>query len=153
MTAFAKISGGQQRCRLPFSGQLGFSLIEIIIALIIASFFGTVFIQYMGSSLAKSSEPIVEVQQALALNQVMENMTSDYKRLLVENSSPLAVFKSRVENGNDPANDPYYGAYTASTGYIVFSSGAEAADTAGTNRVLKVTISAAGQSLTALFTR
>ena len=131
----------------------GFSLIEIIVALIIASLFGTIFIQYMGSSLTKSSEPIVMVQEGFSLNQVMENITADYKKLLVVDSNPLAAFKNNVENGNDSDNDPYYGEYAVTTDYIIFNSGVEETDTSGNNLVLRVMISSNNQSLTALFTK
>ena len=49
----------------------GFSLIEIIIALLVASLLGTVLIQYMSTSLTKSAEPVIMLQQGYALNQVM----------------------------------------------------------------------------------
>ncbi|MFC1859422.1 prepilin-type N-terminal cleavage/methylation domain-containing protein [Thermodesulfobacteriota bacterium] len=131
----------------------GFSLIEIIVALIIASLFGTIFIQYMGSSLTKSSEPIIMVQEGFSLNQVMENITADYKKLLVIDSNPLATFKNYVEDGNDSDNDPYYGDYSVTTDYIIFNSGVEETDTSGDNLVLRITISSNNQSLTALFTK
>lgn len=135
------------------SGPEGFSLIEVIITLIIAALFTTVFVQYMGSSLRKSAEPVVSVQRSLGLLQIMESMTADYKRLMVESSDPLAAFKSRVENGNDPNQTPYYGAYSAATGYILFSDGMETPDTTGADRILKVTVTSNEASLTALFTR
>jgi len=132
----------------------GFSLIEIIIALLVASLLGTVLIQYMSTSLTKSAEPVIMIQKGYALNQVMESMTADYKNLLLTATDPLTTFKNYVENGNNPGNTPYYGeAYAVQTEYIVFNGGNEGPDTLGGNLILKVTITLNEQSLTALFTK
>ena len=133
----------------------GFSLIEIIIALLVAALLGTVLIQYMSTSLIKSAEPVIMIQKGYSLNQVMESMTADYKNLLLTATDPLTTFKNYVENGNNAENSPYYGeAYGVQTKYIAFDvGGEEKVPDPGDNQILKVTITLNEQSLTALFTK
>ncbi len=59
--------------------QGGFTLIEIILTLVIAAVVGAGLVQYLGSSLTKSSVPIQRLRQAYKLQQVMENITADYR--------------------------------------------------------------------------
>jgi len=130
----------------------GFSLLEIVVSLIVSAFLGTIFVTYLGTSLMKSAEPVVMIQEGYSLGQVMESMTADYKQLLITDETPLTTFENNVVNGNVPENDPYYGTYTVQTGYILFSGGNEVSDT-DENRILKVNITNSDQSLVALFTK
>jgi len=130
----------------------GFSLLEIVVSLIVSAFLGTIFVTYLGTSLMKSAEPVVMIQEGYSLGQVMESMTADYKQLLITDETPLTTFENNVVNGNVPKNDPYYGTYTVQTGYILFSGGNEVSDT-DENRILKVNITNSDQSLVALFTK
>lgn len=134
------------------SNQRGFSLLEIVVTLIVSALLGTIFVSYLGTSLMKSAEPVVMIQEGYSLGQVMESMTADYKRLLITDETPLTTFENNVVNGNVPENDPYYGTYTVQTGYILFSGGNEVSDT-DENRILKVNITNSDQSLVALFTK
>jgi len=134
-------------------GQEGFTLLEIIITIIVAALLGTILVQFMGTSMIRSADSVVIVQEGFSLNQALEKMTADYKKLLAEDSTPLQTFKTQVENGNVVGNDPYYGDYSWQTGYIKFQGGSEVADTSGDNRILKVTITHVNQSLTSLFTK
>jgi len=130
----------------------GFSLLEIVVTLIVSAFLGTIFITYLGTSLMKSAEPIIMIQEGYSLGQVMESMTADYKKLLITDETPLTTFENHVVNGNVPENVPYYGTYTVQTGYILFSGGNEVPD-AVENRILKVAITNNDRSLVALFTK
>ncbi|MFP4474900.1 MAG: type II secretion system protein [Desulfatibacillaceae bacterium] len=126
--------------------QSGFTLLEVILAIIMASILGAVFVQYMGSSLAQSGRPLMRLGDRLTLEQIVENMTADYKGLMATSPTPpLATFKSRVESGT-------YGTYTLDhCGYVGFTS--SGAETSGGDTVLKVTVSRGDQKITALFTR
>ncbi len=132
----------------------GFTLLEIIISLVVAAILGTVLIQFMSTSLIRSAEPVILVQKTFALNQLVEEMTADYKTLLDSDPNPLATLKSYIDNGNNVASNPYYGPYTPSTEYIQFSGGNEITDVSGDDRILKAVIAstANNQSLTVLFT-
>ena len=136
----------------------GFTLIEICITLIIMSIFATLLIQFSTTASEQSTDSVVAVQQELALTEIMEKMTADYQWILKTDQTPLATFQTRIENGNVPANSPYFGAYEISTRYINFIANgptleeSEDVCTTGCN-TLKVTISRDEFYLTALFTR
>jgi prepilin-type N-terminal cleavage/methylation domain-containing protein len=133
--------------------QKGFTLIEVVITLVVAAILGTILVQFMGTSLTRSAEPIVMVQEGFSLSEVMEKMTAHYKYLLATDSNPLTNFKNDIENGNVAENSPYFGDYSIQTAYITFSGGNEAPDTSGDNTILKVLIDRGDQSLAALFTK
>jgi len=135
------------------SDQRGLTLLEIIVSLIVAAVMGAMLVQFMGTSMVKSAKPISRLQEGFVLNDAMENMTADYKRLLAADSSPLATLKGYIDSGGTVGSDPYYGSYTPTTGFILFSGGNEVEDTGGTNRLLKVTLTKEGQSITTLFTK
>jgi len=127
--------------------------LEIIITLIVASILGAMLVQFMGTSMIRSTEPVIIAQNGLYLNQVMEMMTADYKKLLAEDPSPLRTFKGYVENGNVIGNTPYYGQYMVQAQYVSFEGGNEVKDTSGYGRILQVSISHRDMSLTALFSK
>ena len=133
----------------------GFTLIEIIVTIILAAIMGTIFIQFMSKSLTKSAEPIRLVQKSYSLNQIIEEITADYKNLLDSGSDTvLTTLKTYIENGNISGNNPYYGQYTQQTNFIAFDeSNNEISDTSGDNRILKATIASDNQSITVLFTK
>ncbi|MBT8356170.1 MAG: prepilin-type N-terminal cleavage/methylation domain-containing protein [Deltaproteobacteria bacterium] len=133
----------------------GFTLLEVVITLIVGSILGAILVQFMGTSMQKSFEPVVMVQNNYGVYEIMERMNAHYKmRLLTSTVNPLDDFKTDVEAGWNIASTPYFGEYTVVTKYIRFVSGIEhpLPDPAPTPRVLKVTITHGGQSLSALFT-
>ena len=134
-------------------GQKGFTLIEIILTLVVAAILGTILVQFMGTSLTRSAEPVIMVQEGFSLSEVMEKMTAHYKYLLATDNNPLTTFKNNIENGNVEENTPYFGQYSIQTAYITFSGGNEAPDTEASNKILKVIINKGDQSLAALFTK
>jgi type II secretory pathway pseudopilin PulG len=130
----------------------GMTLLEIIITFIIASFLGTLLVEYMGTSLTRGGESVIMVQDGFSISGVMEKITVDYEDEYLKNSSlTWDTFKSNIENGNVVTNTPYYGEYTVQAEYIVFTGGAEASDLSGDNLLLKVVLSTGYQSVTALF--
>ena len=137
-------------CPAPYKG---FTLLEVIITLVVAAILGTILIQFMGTSLKRSTEPVVMVQEGFSLSEVLEKMTAHYKYLLATDSNPLAHFKEDIENGNMTQNTPYFGDYSIQAAYITFSGGNETTDTASENKILKVIIDNGDQSLAALFTK
>ncbi len=130
------------------SGQRGFTLLEIIIALVVGAILAAIVVQVMGTNLSRSAEPLAWVRQQLSLQEIMESMISDYKYLWMTDDTPLDTFKSRIESN-------YYGTYSAVTKYVSFdAAGNENSAACSTDcKILKVTIASGGQSLTALFTR
>ena len=130
----------------------GFTLLEIVITLVVASILGAVLAQYMNTALSRSTEQITFIQESFSLNRIIEEMTTDYKNLLETDSDPLTTLETYIDNGNAEANDPYYGPYSPVTDYILFSGGIETPD-ATENRILKATITKSDQSITVLFTK
>jgi prepilin-type N-terminal cleavage/methylation domain-containing protein len=126
-----------------------FTLLEIIIALIIASIVAAMMVPFLSSTLARSVDSVISAQSHAYLNQVMETITADFKNLSATNPTPLQTLSNNV------ANNTYGLVYTVVTnGYISFSSGNPATQIGPTNNnILKVTISYRGYTLTALFTR
>lgn len=143
------------RILLNFRNRNGFTLIEIIVTIVVAAIVGTIFIQFMSKSLTKSAEPLTLIQKAYSLNQIIEEITADYKVLLDSDSdTALTTLKTYIENGNISGNDPYYGQYSRQTGFIAFDgSNNEILDTSGDSRILKATITSDNQSITVLFTK
>ena len=136
-----------------FRNQAGFSLLEIIITLVVSALFGTLFIQYMGTSLTKSAEPLVNMKLSHETAEIMERMTADYKRLLITDETPLATFETYITAGNVSESSPYYGDYTIQTGYILFDGEGNEVSDETENRILKVSVTSKGKTLTSLFTR
>ena len=133
----------------------GFTLLEVVITLIVGSILGAILVQFMGTSMKNSFEPVIMVQNSNGVYEIMEKLNSDYKmRLMTSTDDPLADFKGDVESGMLPLAAPVIGHYTVVTKYITFTGGVEdALEDATELRVLKVTITHGDQSLTALFTR
>jgi len=135
----------------------GFTLLEVVITLIVGSILGAILVQFMGTSMKNSFEPVIMVQNANGALEIMEKLNSDYKmRLMTSTDDPLGDFKLDVESGMNPPLAPVIGHYTVNeTKYITFTGGVEdaAPDPAAHPNVLKVTITHGGQSLTSLFTK
>ena len=61
--------------------QAGFTLIEYIVALVIAAIVASMVYTFFGSALTQSSIPISRLKNASNLHKVMENIVADYNRL------------------------------------------------------------------------
>jgi len=140
--------------------QKGLTLVEIIVTIIVASILCVIFLQFMGTSMTGSVEPVTMVQKSLAVEQVMEKMTADYRKLMAEDTDPLGALKSHIQNGNQESSNPYFGPYTlVYNDYILFNDNDGDGvydevhdDGSGGDKILKVTISKGDQRLTTLFT-
>ncbi|MDY0163063.1 hypothetical protein [Desulfobotulus sp.] len=140
----------------------GITLLEIIVCLLIAAIVGTLLVQITGRPLFISAENVGAVQSGSHLSQVMETITSDYRRRAVNNlgnesANFLLDLKTAIE-ANAGKEDSIYGAYdyAATRYYEVERSGGDFAlkETSSTDaRILEVTIGFRGQRLTTLFTR
>lgn len=132
----------------------GFTLLEIIVTLTMASVLGTVVVMYMSTSLTRSVEPITFIQNSFSLNQIVEQITADYKGLLDNDSSTaLTILRTYIQNGNNDSNTPYYGEYTQSTKWLQFDSAGDELPGDNGDRTLKVVITSNNKSITVLFTK
>ncbi|WP_319409959.1 type II secretion system protein [uncultured Desulfosarcina sp.] len=129
------------------SDESGFTLIEIIVTLTVAALLSVMLVQFMGTSISRSAEPLLSMQEGMALQGIFENMSADYKQLLLTDNNPLDTFKTRVEGG-------FYGTYTLiDSKYILFDTTRTETDCNTNCMILKVTISSGDHSLTSLFAR
>jgi prepilin-type N-terminal cleavage/methylation domain-containing protein len=61
--------------------QTGFTILEFIVALVVAAIVASMVYTYFGNALTQSSVPIARLQKASNLYQVMENIITDYNRM------------------------------------------------------------------------
>jgi prepilin-type N-terminal cleavage/methylation domain-containing protein len=130
------------------SDQKGFTLIEVIVTIIAAAIVGVIFINFMGTAMSKSVRSVEMVQGEASAEALLERIIADYVlKMNQNNATALGLIKTDIDNKT------VYGDNVTAT-YIIFdSSGNETADTAGSNRTLKVRVAAAGNDLVTLLTR
>ena len=141
--------------------QKGFTLVEIIVTIVVAAILGAMFLQIMETNLTGSVEPLIRVQDTFTLNEVMEKITADYKKLTIEDQTPLATLNSRIGNKDEEVTNGIYGSYTVKyNDYVVFNDDDSDGiydevhdDGSGGNKILKVAVSIGDERLTSLFTK
>lgn len=129
----------------------GFTLLEVIVTLTVAAILGTILVMFMGKSVLSSVFPVTRVQQEYTLNQTMENINSDYRKLLLEAADPLGTLQSRI-------NTAYYGTTFSvdDNDFITFTTSGTSRNevsSPGDRRILKVSLSSGDHTLTTLFTK
>ena len=135
----------------------GFTLLEVIITLIVASILGSIVYQFMGTSVVKSALPVNRVKDQFMLNGMIEEMTADYRNFVVksDNISQELGDTDLIDFKDDIEITKKYGGYIDSCSYIQ----PEDPENTGNpdfnqgNRVLKVRLKKGDQTVTALFTR
>jgi prepilin-type N-terminal cleavage/methylation domain-containing protein len=139
----------------------GFTLLEVIIALIVGSILGAILLEFLGQTVHKSFVPVYMAKESMGLTAIVECINANYKAqmlAMVQSSDSttdyLNEFKNDIENNNLNC-----GNYTASASWIVFNNSGEPnqfteeADSSGENRVLKVTVVHGQHEITALYTQ
>jgi len=137
----------------------GFTLLEVIITLIVASILGSIAYQFMGTSVVKSALPVNRVKDQFMLNGMIEEMTADYRNFVVisDNISQelgdtdLIAFKKDVESKYDEYI--YIMANDQSSCRYIDPENTENSDLNQGDRILKVSLKKGDQTVTALFTR
>ena len=123
----------------------------------IAAFLSTILLHHMGAGLTRSSEPIIAVQKNFIVTQIIEKITADYRKLVIDGNTSLDLFKTIVENGNDQNNSPWYGNYLVNTKFISFdNTNIENAGPCIPDTIcnfLKIEITAANHTIVTLFAR
>ena len=56
----------------------GFTLVEIIIAIVVAAILAAMVFSYSGTTLTQSVQPLNQAAKTMALQKVMENIFTDY---------------------------------------------------------------------------
>ena len=130
----------------------GFTLLEVILAIVVAAILGAMLVQFMGTGVMQSVNPVFMVQSGSYLNSVMENISADYRRLMTTSSTPLTDLAQRLST-----NKTLYGSgFDVVTKRFNFPTGSgtvtEPSAASASGKVLKVTVTYNGLSLTSLFT-
>ena len=77
----------------------GFTLLEVIITLVIAAIFGSMLIQFTGTSMSRSSDTVERVRNGSSVVQTMEQITKDYRNWIQENpDDAFANFKNMIDS-------------------------------------------------------
>lgn len=132
----------------------GFTLIELIVVITIASIFGAMMYQFISTSTLKESSPLFSIEKSLKLYEVLENITSDYLENHTTDLTPLQTSIGSTE-GSTQNND--YGSYRIIYNrFIKFVSNSEQNAPGGdpeNGNLLKVTIESisTGERLMALY--
>ena len=71
----------------------GFTLLEVIVTLIVASILGVIFLEFMGTTVQKSYEPIKMIQGSLDVSEVIEASHNAGLAFKVAKLVPLACIK------------------------------------------------------------
>ncbi|MGD9365995.1 MAG: type II secretion system protein [Desulfobacteraceae bacterium] len=140
----------------------GFTLIEILVTIMVSAILAVMLMQIMQGHAWRSFWPLTKLKQGLALQEVMENISADYRNVIISAEEPLVELQNRISNGDYWNGQPY----SSDISVVVndcLSLNKDSAIPAGEDNVhsscvpadtlLKVTISYDGQSLTALFAR
>ena len=149
----------------PSRDNRGFTLIEIIVAIIVSAILAVIVVQIVGGNTLRSFRPLQSLDGSLALQDVMENVTSDYKNLLATDSTPLVTLIARIQSGQYWTGQPFSGRIPIQATITCIDDitaiqevNRHTCDNTGnTETIMKLTLSAQvqgnQQSLTALFTR
>lgn len=119
----------------------GFTLIEVIIAIIIAALLGTMLVQYTGTNLTSTVKSLVATHNNTDAVSTMEEITRDYRDWLVNSpDGTISDFEANI-------NSDYPEVQTD-----IFSAGQLRSDDPG-DSILKVTVTQGDMKLVSLFTK
>ena len=147
----------------PGCSEQGFTLLEILVTLIISSILAVILVQVIANQPGRSYQSIQIIDDDLALTSAFENITSDYHQLLKTNAAPLVTLQNRVGTGDDHFD--YWSESVpiqVTQNYCMDLGKDDSADPGESNirdacsfndTVLKLTLTHANMSLTALFSR
>ena len=130
---------------------LGFTLIELVITIALAGIVMMMITPFFQSGITTSHLPAQRLQDAMALQQVMENINGAYGKILYKDTTALQAFSNTIGSAGSSFNNQF-GAYSVlENSFITFNNHGD--EQAGGTSLLKVTISSTttGQQLTQLF--
>lgn len=132
----------------------GFTLIEVIATIVIAGVVWAMTFSFFGKSFVESPKTVSNLNKALGLQAVMENITQDYTRNYAGSDTALSSLKTKIGSENTTYSNTYGSYKLIYNRFIKFNStgGTESSMMPGTN-LLKVTVQQTdtGEKLTALF--
>ena len=131
----------------------GFSLVEIIIALVVVSILGTIMYTFLDTGVTKSSIPLNLVREDFELESVLEKITDDYRRTVQTNggSFDLAAFVSTIDSA-DKVNT-LYGSNVDTATIVSTAFDATGQETGSDDNIKKVTIQQGDSIIRVLLTQ
>jgi len=122
----------------------GFTLIEIIITLVIASILGTILVQVMGTNFSGSAQNLLSLREGFEVRQQLESITKEY-RVWLENFPNQSIIDFKTG---------YVDTYSGDLNVIGVLNEIDSGND-GNIGILQVTVSSPdnNRSLTAFFTR
>ncbi|HET57237.1 MAG TPA: type II secretion system protein [Deltaproteobacteria bacterium] len=129
----------------------GFTLLEVIIALVLVAILGTFLVMFMSGVVTRSVEPVLQTQCGCYLHGIMENVTVDYNTLMLTDETPIATLSDRINDGDYADEDHSYTVVTNDRISFVEQAGEMVEQSDSDGDVLKVTLEYQGQRLTSLF--
>jgi prepilin-type N-terminal cleavage/methylation domain-containing protein len=137
----------------------GFTLIEVIVSLVVASILGAMLVAFLGTGMMKSAKPVLIAQNGAYLNSIIDKMTADYKYQMAgalqsgsDPSTGMDNFISHLNTANYFTDSSH--AYTVTKKRISFSGTPPTENSAedSSSKILKVTVSYRDLTATAIFT-
>jgi len=107
----------------------GFTLLEVIVTIVVASILGAMLISMMGGAFTRSTRPAIQAMEINAMNQIADSVSRAYREL-----GSISGLQSEIDNGN--FNTSVISVTASATGY---GSGGTPVEGASDNLV-KVTI-------------
>jgi prepilin-type N-terminal cleavage/methylation domain-containing protein len=138
-----------------FTGTGGFTLVEVIVAIMAAAILGAIFINYMGTAMSQSTRAIEIVRDEAGAEALIEQIVADYVYELNRNPSTTSPTALSTLKGYIEPPTLKYGA-KVSAQYIKYKddlSGDEENPTPALSNTLKVTVAASGNDLIILLTQ
>lgn len=87
----------------------GFTLLEVVVSLLILAIMGAMLANFGIKIMIGSVEPAMQTQEIYNLQQVMENITIDYNRLIIDEPKALCRLADKVSHPEASG----YGLYSA----------------------------------------
>lgn len=137
----------------------GFTLIELIVAIIIGSILATVVVNVMGTSLQQSGKPVNILKETYEINQVIEKINAAYREEVQNNSFDIVNFNTNLTNfnENDVTCSGTFLKYRFSDGSLIDSNGDQIYESqtssSGPTNFLLVTASKNNHSIKVLLTK
>ena len=122
----------------------GFTLIEIIITLVVASILGTILVQVMGTNFSGSAQNLLSLREGFEVRQQLESITKEY-RMWLENLPNQSILDFKTG---------YVDTYSGDLNVIGVLNEIDSGND-GNIGILEVTVSNSdnSRSLTAFFTK
>ena len=139
----------------------GFTLLEILVTIIISAIIATLLAQFIGGHSWRSFSPLQAFGRSMALQETMSDISSDFRQLLIAETTPLVTLQENIADGDYWSGEVYENDMQATTYCLNFNpsgsrswqEGDKNSTCAADHTILKVTLAYDTQTLTALFTR